>query len=276
VTAQLNARGDVAVLVPAAGAGLRLGPGGPKALRLLAGEPLLVHAIRRVAAAASVRQIVVAAPAADVAVVRALLAPIAPVTVVAGGAERQESVAIALAQVSAEIDIVLVHDAARSLTPPALIESVAAAVRAGSPAVIPALPVVDTIKEVGPAPSVDERAKLSDPGGSLDPAQRWGGGGGGLPPAPADRWGGGGLPPASEIVLGTVDRAALRSVQTPQGFRHSVLAAAHAAATDPLTDDAGLVEKAGLPVTCIPGSELALKITRPLDLVLAEALLRLE
>jgi 2-C-methyl-D-erythritol 4-phosphate cytidylyltransferase len=96
--------------------------------------------------------------------------------------------------------------------------------------VIPVLPVVDTIKEVGP----------------------------------------------SEIVVGTVDRAALRSVQTPQGFRHDVLAAAHAAATDPLTDDAGLVEKAGLPVTCIPGSELALKITRPLDLVLAEALLHLK
>jgi 2-C-methyl-D-erythritol 4-phosphate cytidylyltransferase len=230
VTAQLNARGDVAVLVPAAGAGLRLGPGGPKALRLLAGEPLLVHAIRRVAAASSVRQIVVAAPAADVAAVRSLLAPIAPVTVVAGGAERQESVAIALAQVPAEIGIVLVHDAARSLTPPALIEAVAAAVRAGAPAVIPVLPVVDTIKEVDPA----------------------------------------------EIVVGTVDRAALRSVQTPQGFRHTVLAAAHAAATDPLTDDAGLVEKAGLPVTCIPGSELALKITRPLDLVLAEALLHLE
>jgi 2-C-methyl-D-erythritol 4-phosphate cytidylyltransferase len=174
-------------------------------------------------------------------------------------------VAIALAQVSAEIDIVLVHDAARSLTPPALIESVAAAVRAGAPAVIPVLPVVDTIKEVGPAPAqpVDERSKLSDPGAPLDPAQRWGGGGGGLPPT-------------SEIVLGTVNRAALRSVQTPQGFRHSVLAAAHATATDPLTDDAGLVEKAGLPVICIPGSELALKITRPLDLVLAEALLRLE
>ena len=66
MTAQLNARGDVAVLVPAAGAGLRLGPGGPKALRLLDGEPLLVHAIRRVAAAPSVRLIVVAAPAAEV------------------------------------------------------------------------------------------------------------------------------------------------------------------------------------------------------------------
>ena len=227
MTAQLNARGDVAVLVPAAGAGLRLGPGGPKALRLLAGEPLLVHAVRRVAAAASVRMIVVAAPAAEVEAVRELLAPVAPVTVVAGGAERQESVALALAAVPAEIEIVLVHDAARALTPPQLIESVAAAVRQGHPAVIPVLPVVDTIKEVGPG----------------------------------------------EVVLGTVDRGVLRSVQTPQGFRHEVLAAVHAAADDALTDDAGLVEKAGLPVTCVPGSELALKITRPLDLILAEALL---
>jgi 2-C-methyl-D-erythritol 4-phosphate cytidylyltransferase len=64
-------------------------------------------------------------------------------------------------------------------------------------------------------------------------------------------------------------------VQTPQGFRHEVLAAAHAAAADPLTDDAGLVEKAGIPVVCVPGSELAIKVTRPLDLILAEALLRL-
>jgi 2-C-methyl-D-erythritol 4-phosphate cytidylyltransferase len=227
VTAQLNPRGDVAVLVPAAGAGLRLGPGQPKALRLLAGETLLVHAVRRVAAAPSVRLIVVAAPAAEVGAVQDLLAPIAPVVVVPGGAERQESVALALAAVPGDVEIVLVHDAARALTPPELIESVAAAVRGGRPAVIPVLPVVDTIKEVG----------------------------------------------ADGSVLGTVDRAALRSVQTPQGFRHEVLAAAHAAASDPLTDDAGLVEKAGVPVTCVPGSELALKITRPLDLVLAETLL---
>ena len=45
MTAQLDVRGDVAVLVPAAGMGVRLGPGGPKALRLLGGEPLLVHAV---------------------------------------------------------------------------------------------------------------------------------------------------------------------------------------------------------------------------------------
>ena len=229
MTAQLNPRGDVAVLVPAAGAGVRLGPGGPKALRLLAGEPLLVHAVRRVAAAASVRLIVVAAPPGEVEAVRQLLAPVAPVTVVAGGAERQQSVAAALAVVPAEVGIVLVHDAARALTPATLVEQVAAAVRSGLPAVIPVLPVVDTIKEVGPG----------------------------------------------EVVLGTIDRSALRSVQTPQGFRHDVLAAAHGAGLDPHTDDAGMVEKAGVPVTCVPGSELAMKITRPLDLILAEALLHL-
>ena len=73
--------------------------------------------------------------------------------------------------------------------------------------------------------------------------------------------------------MGTVDRSVLRSVQTPQGFRRDVLTAAHAAALGAHTDDAGMVEKAGVPVTCVPGSELALKITRPLDLVIAEALL---
>ncbi|MER7891836.1 2-C-methyl-D-erythritol 4-phosphate cytidylyltransferase [Micromonospora sp. NPDC094482] len=227
MTAQLNPRGDVAVLVPAAGAGVRLGPGGPKALRLLAGESLLVHAVRRLAAAGSVRTIVVAAPAAEVDAVRAMLAPVAPVTVVPGGAERQASVAAALAAVPSGPEIILVHDAARALTPPELVEAVAAAVREGRHAVIPVLPVVDTIKEVG----------------------------------------------AEEVVLGTVDRSALRAVQTPQGFRRSVLTAAHAAAGDPLTDDAGLVEKQGVPVFCVPGSEYALKITRPFDLALAEHLL---
>ncbi|HEX7743947.1 MAG TPA: 2-C-methyl-D-erythritol 4-phosphate cytidylyltransferase, partial [Micromonosporaceae bacterium] len=118
-------------------------------------------------------------------------------------------------------------DAARALTPPGLVESVAAAVRAGHPAVIPVLPVVDTVKEVSP----------------------------------------------DGTVLGTVDRSRLRAVQTPQGFRRAVLAAAHAAAADPLTDDAGLVEKHGVPVTCVPGSEYAMKITRPFDLALAERLL---
>ena len=227
MTAQLNPRGDVAVLVPAAGAGVRLGPGGPKALRLLRGEPLLVHAVRRIAAAPSVRAIVIAAPPADTTAVRELLAPIADVIVVPGGAQRQESVAAALRAVPPGPEIILVHDAARALAPALLVESVAEAVRAGHDAVIPVLPVVDTIKEVA----------------------------------------------ADETVLGTVDRGVLRAVQTPQGFRREVLARAHASAAGPVTDDAGLVEKQGVRVQCVPGSAYALKITSLFDLALAEHLL---
>jgi 2-C-methyl-D-erythritol 4-phosphate cytidylyltransferase len=181
-----------------------------------------------VAAAPSVHTIVVAAPATDVEAVRELLAPIAPVIVVAGGADRQASVAAALAAVPPGPEIVLVHDAARALAPAELVESVAAAVRAGNDAVIPVLPVVDTIKEVD----------------------------------------------HNEAVLGTVDRSSLRAVQTPQGFRRAVLATAHASATEAaLTDDAGLVEKLGGRVLCVPGSEAALKITRPFDLAIATLLL---
>ncbi|MET7396410.1 2-C-methyl-D-erythritol 4-phosphate cytidylyltransferase [Dactylosporangium sp. NPDC005572] len=231
MTAHPSVRGDVAVLVPAAGMGIRLGPGGPKALRLLRGEPLLVHAVRRVAAAPSVGCIVVAAPPDAVSDVEALLAPIAfpngAVVVVAGGATRQASVALALAAVPASFDIVLVHDAARALTPPSLVEDVAAAVRGGHAAVIPVLPVVDTIKRV------DD----------------------------------------SGAVLGTVDRSSLRAVQTPQGFRRDVLLKAHEAAVDDHTDDAGLAEQLGVTVQTVPGSEAALKITRPFDLSIAELLL---
>jgi 2-C-methyl-D-erythritol 4-phosphate cytidylyltransferase len=228
VTAQQAVRGDVAVLVPAAGMGVRLGPGGPKALRLLAGEPLLVHAVRQVASAPSVGCVVVAAPPGEVGFVDDLLKPFAKVVVVAGGGIRQESVALALAAVPDRFEIILVHDAARALAPGTLVESVAAAVRAGRDAVIPVLPVVDTIKEVA----------------------------------------------AGGTVVGTVDRSVLRAVQTPQGFRRAVLAAAHASAADEHTDDAGMVEKLGVRVHTVPGDELAFKITRPVDLVVAEALLR--
>ena len=224
MTAHQDSRGDVAVLVVAAGLGVRLGPGGPKALRSVAGQPLLLHAVRRVLAAPSVGCVVVAAPPDGVAAVGELLGE--GVTVVAGGDTRQASVAAALAAVPDGYEIVLVHDAARALAPTALVEAVAAAVRGGADAVIPVLPVIDTIKEV-----------------------------------------------AAGTVVGTVDRSVLRAVQTPQGFRRAVLAAAHAAAADEHTDDAGLVEKLGVAVGTVPGHEAAFKITRPVDLVFAEALL---
>jgi 2-C-methyl-D-erythritol 4-phosphate cytidylyltransferase len=230
VTAPQPARGDVAVLVPAAGSGVRMGPGAPKALRDLAGVPLLVHAIRRVAAAPSTGLIVVAAPPAGEDLVTRMLAGIPNVVVVAGGVTRQGSVAAALAAVPTEFDLILVHDAARALTPFGLFESVATALRSGASAVIPALPVVDTIKRVGDAGEV----------------------------------------------LATVDRAPLRAVQTPQGFRREILVAAHARAVDTHTDDAGMVEAMGVRVDTVPGSDHAFKITRPFDLVIAEALLAMD
>lgn len=223
-----------AAIVPAAGRGERLGPGTPKALRDLGGVPMLVHAVTLLSRARSVDRVVVAAPPDQVDRVRQLLAGHqvgAEVAVVPGGSSRQESVRRALRALPPDVDVVLVHDAARPLTPVDLVDAVAAAVRAGAAAVVPALPVTDTVKRVD----------------------------------------------ATGAVAQTLDRAALRAVQTPQGFVRDVLEAAHAAARDDgvvdVTDDAGLVERVGVPVRVVPGAEEAFKVTRPLDLLLAEAVL---
>lgn len=240
-----------AALVPAAGRGERLGPGAPKALRTIGGEPILLHAVRGLLASGEIDLVVVAAPPTDegMAEVRRILAGLVPVTIVPGGATRQESVALALAAVPEPgYDVILVHDAARALTPPATIAAVVEAVRAGHEAVIPVLPVADTIKSVVvPTPSTP----------SSDPTE-----------FPTD------LPTDLPTVGETVDRSRLRAVQTPQGFRRDLLARAHAAAGHDATDDAGLVESLGEPVGMIPGHVEAFKVTTPFDLVLAEAVLQ--
>jgi 2-C-methyl-D-erythritol 4-phosphate cytidylyltransferase len=95
--------------------------------------------------------VVVSAPAADLATAAELLGDFGPaVSVVVGGATRTESVRVALAAVDAldTVDVVLVHDAARALTPPSVFMAVVDAVMAGHPAVIPVLPLVDTVKQV--------------------------------------------------------------------------------------------------------------------------------
>ena len=143
-----------AVIVPAAGRGERLGPGAPKALRLLSGQPILVHAVRAVASARGVDLVVVAAPDDAIDSTRRLLSDIehdAQLIVVAGGETRQDSVARALLALPPDVDVVLVHDAARPLVPPEVVDRVISAVRTGSDAVIPVLAVVDTIKEVDDA-----------------------------------------------------------------------------------------------------------------------------
>ncbi len=202
----------------------------PKALVPVAGEPLLLHALRRAAASGVVDVVVVVAPEGEEQRVRELLAPLGlgDLRVVAGGAERQDSVRRGLAVLPADVDVVLVHDAARCLTPPSVFRAVVAAVRGGAVAVVPALAVSDTVKRV-----VDGR------------------------------------------VVETVDRRELVAVQTPQGFSCAPLRAAHEAAASaaPATDDAGMLEALGHEVVTVAGEDAAFKVTRPVDLVLAEALL---
>lgn len=228
---------SVGVLVPAAGRGERLGVGEAgagmagvgvvKALRLLAGEPLLLHAVRSLRAAPSVGPLVVAAPPADVEAVTDLLAGMG-VAVVAGGADRQDSVGRALAVLPADVEHVLVHDAARCLVPPVVVEAVVGALRAGARAVVPVVQVADTVKQVDGAGTV----------------------------------------------IRTVPRADLRAAQTPQGFDREVLVAGYRQGAPGATDDAGLAEALGVAVMTVPGSPEAFKVTGPLDLLLAEGVLR--
>ena len=251
-----------ALLIPAAGSGTRLGAGLPKAFVPLAGRTLLARAVDGAVRSGVVDTIVIAAPAhllqeaediartaAELVVTdpdqgtsgrglgstdapEAVAAGPAPVTirVVAGGEDRTVSVAAALAAVP-EAETVLVHDAARCLTPVDVFHRVHAALQSGARAVVPVLPVTDTV-----------RTQADD--GTL---------------------------------RGGLDRASLRRVQTPQGFRRAVLHAAHTVHLDDpdpvLTDDAGLVERIGTALTAVDGDEASLKITHPLDLRIAQLLL---
>ena len=226
---------EACAVLTAAGSGSRLGCEVPTAVGDLAGRPLVWGAARGLRAG-GVGTIVVTAPAASLDEFRAGIADIGGVEVVAGSdRSRQASVALGLAALGQrnEGDVVLVHDAARPLTPAQVTARVIDAVRAGAGAVIPVLPVTDTLK------SVD----------------------------------------ASGVVTGTPRRADMVAVQTPQGFRWDVLMRAHEAGASlgadeavAATDDAGLVEAIGAVVHTVAGDERSLKVTRPLDLSLAQLL----
>jgi 2-C-methyl-D-erythritol 4-phosphate cytidylyltransferase len=251
-----------AVIVVAAGSGQRLGYGMPKAKVPLGGDSILTHALRGVAAAGVAQQICVAIPPGDAelhalceAFMRELEAErrrastagdgvqLPVVTVVDGGATRAESVRAALAALLPATESVLVHDAARALAPEAVFHRVSHALAAGALAVIPVVPVVDTVKTVEPTT-------------------------------------GDGAAIAPELVTGTAARETLRAVQTPQGFELATLQRAHEAAASfdagqaaAVTDDAMLVELLGVPVHAVRGASQSLKITTPLDLIIAEGLL---
>ncbi len=148
---------SVVALVPAAGRGVRLGADKPKALVPVKGESLLSHSVRGLLASDRVGQVIVAAPAEQRGAVQAELPDVPGVHVVSGGAERSDSVRRALGcvdELAPTARTVLVHDAARAFTPPVVIRDVVDAVERGAPAVIPVLPVADTVKEIGTGEAV--------------------------------------------------------------------------------------------------------------------------
>jgi 2-C-methyl-D-erythritol 4-phosphate cytidylyltransferase len=226
-------------VIAAAGSGQRLGAGGPKAFVSLAGRPMVEWSIEAFRASPSASSIVVACPPGHV---HGLAGE--DVAIVEGGATRAQSVSNALQMV--DTDLVAIHDAARPLVTPELIEAVVATVVADPDAdgAIAAAPITDTIKRVADAKRAPF-AVIETPNGA-------------------------------RMIQETVDRDALWAAQTPQVFRVGALR--EALGGDPgvvaaATDEAMMVEAAGGKVLIHPASPVNLKVTTPLDLRLAELLL---
>jgi 2-C-methyl-D-erythritol 4-phosphate cytidylyltransferase/2-C-methyl-D-erythritol 2,4-cyclodiphosphate synthase len=222
---------EIAVVVLAAGRGLRVGGDTPKQYLQIAGEPVIRASLAAFLRHEDVARVQPVIQREDLPLFQAATAGLELLPPIQGGATRQGSVRAGLEALSgAAPGIVLVHDAARPFLSSALI-SRAIAAAAATGAAIPALPVTDTIKRV----EADGR------------------------------------------VAETLDRATLRSVQTPQAFRFPALLEAHrraaAAGRDDFTDDAALAEWAGLPVTVFAGEAGNIKLTSAEDFAQAEAAL---
>jgi 2-C-methyl-D-erythritol 4-phosphate cytidylyltransferase len=225
------APGETWAIVVAAGAGERLAADRPKAFVRLGGRTMLAWSLSMLDDHDLIDGIVMVVPeeyeerasllADDLCATKIAAA-------VAGGATRPASVAAGLACVPETAAYVLVHDAARPLVPPEVVDRVVAALRAGALGVVPTLPLADTVKRIGPDGSVAE----------------------------------------------TLDRGALRAVQTPQGFPFAILRAGLEGDLAGVTDCASMIERLGHAVVCVDGDERAFKVTTPADLARAQQVAR--
>jgi 2-C-methyl-D-erythritol 4-phosphate cytidylyltransferase len=232
---------QVFAILPAAGLGTRMAGPQPKQFLALDGVPILIHSLRAFASVARVTAIYVAVRKPEMERVQAQIAEYGveygfagKVRLVEGGDNRQESVSHALAALDAESDDIVLVHDA--VRP--LID--AATIDRTIDAVIEygaaivGMPAVDTIKQV-------ERTAHG------------------------------------ALIISTIPREFVVLAQTPQGFRFGLLQQAFAEAlADGFvgTDEASVVERAGLPVAVVHGSQVNLKITQPSDLALAEFYLR--
>jgi 2-C-methyl-D-erythritol 4-phosphate cytidylyltransferase len=234
---------QIAVILPAAGLGTRMGKGSAekagtsrKQFMLLEGSPILIHTVRKFAASDRVTDIVVAVRPEDRDWVAAILANefnSGKVRVVEGGDSRQASVENALATLRPDTDLVAVHDAVRPFIDLETIHKVFdEAARYG--AAIVGVPAVDTVKQVSRG---TEHVKIR----------------------------------------ATLPREKLVMAQTPQVFRYELLVAAfQRARMDGFTgtDESSLVERMDVEVSVVPGSDRNIKITKPGDMELAHLFLR--
>jgi 2-C-methyl-D-erythritol 4-phosphate cytidylyltransferase len=218
--------GRAAAVIVAGGAGTRFGGPVRKQYLRIGGEPVLLRAIRPFLHHPRISTVIVVLPPDDVADPPHWLADL-PIRIVAGGAERGDSVLNGLLATPDDAASVLIHDGARPFVSTDIIDRVLEGCADGG--AIAAVPVTDTIQQV-------------DAGG---------------------------------VIIHTPDRSALWQAQTPQGFpRAGILAAYRQAAEEGVTgtDDAGLYARFIGPVRVVRGAYDNLKVTRPDDLPIAEAI----
>ena len=222
-------------IIPAAGAGVRMGTGHAKQFLDFEGRPLLAITLEKFHLSPMIDGIIAVVPAADVDYCRREIIDryaLSKVTkIVKGGERRQDSVRLGIEASGGAYGLVLIHDGVRPLIRLELIERVVIAARKDR-AVIAALPAKETVKGVD----------------------------------------------GNHLVTRTYDRQQVWLVQTPQVFRYEDIFMAHKRAVEEgweeVTDDALLIERVGIPVRVIEGSEDNIKITTPHDLEMARFLLK--
>lgn len=220
-----------AAVVPAAGSAVRM-EGQDKVLSPLCDWPVLIHTLKALDGSSLIDEIVVVTRGDLIVPVGQLCKDYAlsKVTkIIVGGSTRTRSVLAGIMEVAEGTQLIAIHDGARPLVPPEVIDE--AILRAAEcSAAAPAVPVKDTVKRVS--------------GG---------------------------------FVEATLDRDTLFAVQTPQVFDADLILGALKKAEDDgvqLTDDCAAVERIGMTVALTKGSYENIKITTPVDLILAEAILR--
>ena len=224
---------EAVAVIPAAGAGLRMGGARPKQFLDLHGRPLIAVTLEKFQQCRAIQDIILVVPGAEVDACSKEIVKKYGLTkvnrVVAGGPRRQDSVRIGIEASKGDYELVVIHDGVRPLVSPELIErAVDAAGR--HRAVITAMPAKETVKEI------DDR----------------------------------------KVISRTCDRKSIWLAQTPQVFRYGDILEAHQRAAleglQDATDDAFLLERVGIPVRVIEGSEDNIKVTTPHDLELVRLL----